>query len=175
MFGDGREMLWIEGETDGSPCPVRDGNARSDPLGSGTLLGDIIGAASRDDGGEEVAEGDDSSFNFAKLGKMAERVTGRLQKLSAEDIGSVVGIDSSFTRREVKFLRSIFNGEGLGHHMEDRYYQGMGMCAGYAAVAGRELTPLEQLEGMGTGEIEEAIAIANGEATGGSGRGGVVG
>ncbi len=34
-------MLWIEGKSDNAMCPVRDGNTRSDPLGSGSLLGDI--------------------------------------------------------------------------------------------------------------------------------------
>ena len=34
-------MLWIEGKSDDTMCPVRDGNTRSDPLGSGSLLGDI--------------------------------------------------------------------------------------------------------------------------------------
>ena len=36
------EMLWIEGESDDRACPVRDGNALSDPLGAGSLLGDIM-------------------------------------------------------------------------------------------------------------------------------------
>ena len=88
---------------------------------------------------------------------MAEKVTGRLQKLNVEDVASIVGIDKKFTQREVKFLRSIFSGEGLMHHMEDRYYQGMGMCSGYAALPGQELRPLEELEAMDVAEIEEAI------------------
>ena len=33
--------MWIEGQSNDAACPVRDGNARSDPLGSGLLLGDI--------------------------------------------------------------------------------------------------------------------------------------
>ena len=57
----------------------------------------------------------------------------------------------------MKFLQSIFSGEGLMHHMEDRYYQGMGMCSGYAALPGQELRPLEELEAMDVAEIEEAI------------------
>jgi hypothetical protein len=33
----------------------------------------------------------------------------------------------------------------------------MGMCCGYAALAGQELRPLAELEAMDVAEIEEAI------------------
>ena len=145
------EVLWIEGESNDASCPVRDGEALSNPLGSGSFLGDI----------NEIVQGNrdeqDNSFSFSKLGDMAEKVTGRLQKLNVEDVASIVGIDKKFTQREMKFLQSIFSGEGLMHHMEDRYYQGMGMCCGYAALQGQELRPLEELEAMDVAEIEEAI------------------
>lgn len=75
-----REMLWIEGQTDSTACPVRDGNF----------------------------------------------------------------VDKAFAQREMKLLSSIFSGEGLSHHMEDKYYQSMGMCAGFAAFVGSELVPLEK-------------------------------
>ena len=156
------EMLWIEGESDDKACPVRDGNALSDPLGSGSLLGDIMSSL-QDDGDEsDVNNGmeeksSSSSFNLAKLGNIAEKVTGRLQRISAEDIGSIVGIDKQFTQREVKFLQSIFSGEGLSHHMEDKYYQGIGLCCGFAALPGEELKPLEELEKMKLEDIEEAL------------------
>jgi hypothetical protein len=71
------EMLWIEG-MDEKSCPVRDGTTSSDPLGSGTLLGDIV--SSIQSGGED--EKDNSPFNLAKLGEMTEKVTGRLQKIT---------------------------------------------------------------------------------------------
>lgn len=143
-----KEMIWIEGETDDTPCPVRDGNSSSDPLGSGSLLGDLMDTLEDEEGKSS------SSFNFAKLGSIAGKVTGRLQKLSADDIASVVGIDKRFTQREMKFMQSIVSGEGLSHHMEDKYYQGMRMCCGFAALPGQELKPLEELE---ISEIEEAI------------------
>ena len=54
----------------------------------------------------------------------------------------------------MKFTQSIVSGEGLSHHMEGKYYQGMGMCCGFVALAGQELKPLEELE---IEEIEEAI------------------
>ncbi|KAL7540939.1 hypothetical protein ACHAXR_010488 [Thalassiosira sp. AJA248-18] len=155
-----KEILWIEGESDDAACPIRDGNALSDPLGSGSLLGDIMNTfqEGKDQEGEESSS---SSFNLAKLGNIAGKVTGRLQQLSAEDLGSMVGIDKRFTQREVKFLQSIFTGEGFSHHMEDKYYQGMGMCCGFAALAGQPLVTLEELEKMEVKDIEEAIIASS--------------
>jgi len=154
------EMLWIEGESDDRACPVRDGNALSDPLGSGSLLGDIMN--SFQDGGEDSVEEEDKSspFNLAKLGNIAEKVTGRLQQISVDDIASIAGIDKQFTQREVKFLKSIFSGEGLSHHMEDKYYQGMGLCSGFAAIPGQELTPFDELENVKLDDIEEALTTS---------------
>ena len=145
----GREILWIEGQSDDRPCPVRDGNALSDPLGSGSLLGDIMTSFQNDDdefNNERSNESDTSPFNLAKLGNIAGKVTGRLQQLSAEDLASIVGIDKQFTRREMKFIQSLLSGEGLSHHMEDKYYQGMGMCCGFAALPGQELMPLGEFK-----------------------------
>jgi len=148
-------LLWIEGESDDRACPVRDGTALSDPLGSGSLLGDIMNTLQDDQNGESTSE---SSFNLGNIGKMAEKVTGRLQQLSGEDIASLVGIDKQFTQREVKFLKSIFTGEGLSHHLEDKYYQGMGMVAGFAALPGQELTRLEDINNRQLEEIEAEAA-----------------
>lgn len=145
----GREILWIEGQSDNRTCPIRDGNALSDPLGSGSLLGDIMTSLQDNYGDGDSNYSDEniistSPFNFSKLGNIAGKVTGRLQQLSAEDVASIVGIDKQFTRREIKFIQSILSGEGLSHHMEDKYYQGMGMCCGFAALPGQELMPLEE-------------------------------
>ncbi len=150
----GREILWIEGQSDDRPCPVRDGNALSDPLGSGSLLGDIMTSLQDDDDDDDVGDNNNnvetSLFNLAKLGNIAGKVTGRFRRLSAEDVASIVGIDKQFTRREMKFIQSIFSGEGLSHHMEDKYYQGMGMCCGFAALPGKELIPLEDFDASST-------------------------
>lgn len=148
------EMLWIEG-TDDKVCPVRDGNTSSDPLGSGTLLGDIVSSFKTDE--QENIDG--SSFSIAKLTEMTEKVTGRLQKITADDITSLVGIDKNFSQREMKFLQSIFSGRGLAHHMEDKYYQGMGMCSGFVALPEQELISLDELEkdSNAMAEIEEIL------------------
>ena len=56
-----------------------------------------------------------------------------------------------------RFTQSIVSGEGLSHHMEDKYYQKMGMCYGFVAMTGQELKLLEKLEVSEISEIEEAI------------------
>ena len=61
--------------------------------------------------------------------------------------------DKGFAQREMKLLQSIFSGEGLSHHMEDKYYQGMGMCAGFAAFAGSELVTLDEYKTMGAKDL----------------------
>ena len=53
-----------------------------------------------------------------------------------------------FTQREMKLLQIIFSGDGLSHHMEDKYYQGMGMCAGFTVFAGSELVTPEEYKKM---------------------------
>lgn len=120
------------------------------------MLGDIV--TSLQSGDEE-----NSSFNLAKLGEMTEKVTGRLQKLTADDITSLVGIDKNFSQREVKFLQSIFSGQGLSHHMEDKYYQGMGMCCGFVALPEQQLMSLDELENDSDAmaELEEILSHAN--------------
>jgi len=109
-------------------------------------------------GGEEDSV--DESSPLARLGNFAEKVTGRLQQISVDDIASIAGIDKQFTQREVKFLKSIFSGEGLSHHMEDKYYQGMGLCSGFAAIPGQELTPFDELENVKLDDIEEALTTS---------------
>ena len=129
--------------------------------GSGSLLGDIQDAfkSESEDDGEE-------SFNLSKLsnlklGSLAEKVTGRLQQLSAEDLASVVGIDKTYTQREVKLFQSIVSGAGLSHHMEDSYYQGLGLAGGFGALVGQPLTPLAEVEKMTVADIEEAIRLSS--------------
>lgn len=41
--------------------------------------------------------------------------------------------------------------------MEDKYYQGMGMCCGYAALVGQELKPLEELDKTEIAEMKETM------------------
>ena len=54
--------------------------------------------------------------------------------------------DRGFTEWEMKLLQSIFSGEGLSHHMEDKYSQGKGKYARFAAFTGSELVTLEEFK-----------------------------
>lgn len=181
-------LLWIEGQSDEAACPVRDGNARSDPLvsvlgyvcltcpalthrmhcthdrnfqGSGSLLGDIQDAFKSESEDDSEESFNLSKFSNFKLGSLAEKVTGRLQQLSAEDLASVVGIDKTYTQRELKLFQSIVSGAGLSHHMEDAYYQGLGLAGGFGALVGQPLTPLVEVEKMSVADIEEAIRLSS--------------
>jgi len=151
-------MLWIEGESDDTDCPVRDGNAFTEQMGAGSLMGDLVSALQEK--GELEKKDEESMFNFNKWGDIAGKVTGRLQKMTAEDVASLIGVDKRFTQREMKVFQSIFSGAGVSHHMEDKYYQGMGMCCGYAALVGQELKPLDELDKADMAEIQEAMSAA---------------
>mmetsp|Transcript_39166 Transcript_39166/g.58977 ORF Transcript_39166/g.58977 Transcript_39166/m.58977 type:complete len:455 (+) Transcript_39166:1552-2916(+) len=134
-------LIWVEGESDDDDCPVRDGVALSNPLSEGALLGDIFSAV------KGVTEpSDDIKQVASRLGSVAEKVTSRLQKLSATDITSVVGVNKKFSEREMKIIQSFFNGEAIAHHLEDEYYQGMGLACGYIALVGEDIRPIQEIE-----------------------------
>uniref|UniRef100_A0A7S2IF45 Fungal lipase-type domain-containing protein n=1 Tax=Helicotheca tamesis TaxID=374047 RepID=A0A7S2IF45_9STRA len=136
---DNKLLIWVEGESDDADCPVRDGVALTSPLAQGALLGDIVSAVKK-------ASGDDIKQVASRLGDVAEQVTGRLQKLSATDITSVVGVNKKFSEREMKIIQSFFNGDAIAHHLEDEYYQGMGLACGYIALVGEDIRPMNDLE-----------------------------
>jgi pimeloyl-ACP methyl ester carboxylesterase len=115
--------LWVEGESDDSKCPVRDGEALSSPMIGGSLLGDIYNATR-----ESFDEGSPMSWD-KKFSAAASKVTSRIKTLSASDVASVLGIDRSFTEREIKLVQSLVQGKALAHHMEDEYYATLGAAA----------------------------------------------
>ena len=124
--------LWVEGESDQEACPVRDYNKRtSSPTAEGTLLNDLLSAGA--DAIRTRGEERDSATS---------RLTGRLKSMTASDITSMVGIDKSFSQREMKLMSSLFKGEGLAHHMEDSYYAAMGRASGFVAKVGEEVVPM---------------------------------
>jgi len=131
---DQASVLWVEGESDDSMCPVRDGaTPLTSPLASGALLGDIYQSV------KQVTETSSSNEGSLDWNAMVEKVGGRLQSLSATDITSVVGIDKSYAEREVKMIQSVASGEALAHHLEDEYYQGMGRACGFVARLGEDI------------------------------------
>jgi Lipase (class 3) len=134
-------LLWVEGESDNSQCPVRDGTMLSSPVADGTLLGDII-AATKSDVLQKSGSGGLPSWN--QLSEMAGRVADRVKSVTASDVASVLGIDRQFSDREMKLISSLLQGRALAHHLEDEYYSGMGRAAGLRAKVGEDLIPLDQ-------------------------------
>jgi hypothetical protein len=115
--------IWVEGESDDSKCPVRDGVSTSSPMMAGSLLGDLYNAT------REGFDNEASPMSWEKLTGAASKVTERVKKLSATDVASVLGIDRSFTEREIKLVQSLLQGKALAHHMEDQYYATLGAAA----------------------------------------------
>jgi hypothetical protein len=114
--------IWVEGESDDSKCPVRDGVSTSSPMMEGSLLGDLYNATR--EGFDET-----SPMSWEKLTGAASKVTARIKTLSATDVASVLGIDRDFTEREIKLVQSLLQGKALAHHMEDQYYATLGAAA----------------------------------------------
>ena len=134
------EVLWIEGESDDQDCPVRDYEQRTaSPLADGTLLGDLAKAMKTDD--SKVEEKDKENV-LSQLGSVASKFQKRLSQVTAADITSVVGIDKTFTDRELQLVGSVFNGKALAHHLEDAYYAAMGRAVGFVAVVGEDVVPI---------------------------------
>lgn len=139
---DGEEIvnpnIWIEGESDDSVCPVRDGTPLTSPLSDGSLLGDLVSATQEsfqsNDEANEKAAGVASQFR-----DFASKVSGRLQSTSMSDLAGVVGIDQKFAERELRMIQSFSTGDALNHHMEDAYYASVGRACGFRAVVGEDL------------------------------------
>ena len=146
---DGVEMInpkiWIEGESDDSRCPVRDGTPLTSPLADGSLLSDILNATKTSFGEDgDTGDNEEAERNLAvNLRDLAGKIGGRLQTLKATDITGMLGIDSTFAEREAKIIQSIASGDGLADHMEDKYYGSMGRATGFLAVVGEEIRELE--------------------------------
>ena len=122
---DAGEVLWIEGESDDRECPVRDYEANlSSPTAEGTLLGDLFSMTQESLAGQSKDEKEEQLLR--KLGSVGSKFQKRLSTITAADITSVIGIDRSFTDREIKLVQSLFKGDALTHHMEDSYYAAMG-------------------------------------------------
>lgn len=76
---------------------------------------------------------------------MAGKVSDRVKSISASDIASIVGIDQSFTTRELRIIQSLLQGNALAHHLEDQYYAGMGRASGFVARVNEEISELPEL------------------------------
>jgi hypothetical protein len=131
-----QSRLWIEGESEGQ-CPVRDGVAFSE---EGSLLAELFNATTEDGINQTTTA---SGLSLSKLSAAATKLTKRVQAgLTVSDVASVLGLDRSFTEREFKLISSLFEGRGLSHHLEDEYYKGMGLAAGFLALLGEDIVDL---------------------------------
>lgn len=138
--------IWIEGETDDQPCPVRDGTPLTSPLADGSLLSDISNAMKESFASNTDA--DTKSKNVlgdyaANIRKLATKVGDRMQSVSTTDLTSVLGIDKKFTEREVRMIQSIMEGKALAHHLEDEYYAAIGRASGFIAIVGERLEEIK--------------------------------
>jgi len=139
-IGNGKTtpLLWIEGESDDSACPVRDGKALTSPMAEGSLLSDLISSTK-----DSFAE-DSSGSLTDKFSSAVGQITSRLSKATAGDVVGVLGINQSFSEREAKMIQALFQGKALAHHLEDEYYKGMGRAGGFLARVNEELEELEE-------------------------------
>jgi len=139
--------IWIEGESDDSACPVRDGTRLISPLADGTLLNDIIEKSREsfrsESNNSEIEEEVDyakSLKSFAsKISESASKVSDRLQSVSATDLVGMVGIDQRFAEREMRMIQAFTKGDALANHMEDSYYASMGRACGLVARVGEDI------------------------------------
>ena len=147
--------LWIEGESDDSKCPVRDGEMLISPMAEGTLLNDLVAATreglalavktdnfTKGSNGSNEASKDDFKSRFSTF---AGKVSDRVKSISASDIASIVGIDQSFTTRELRIVQSLLQGNALAHHLEDQYYAGMGRASGFIARLNEDVVELPEM------------------------------
>jgi hypothetical protein len=136
-----RPLLWVEGESDDSQCPVRDfvEIPMASPLAEGSLLGDLLNATRAPLTDQESEESWTSKLSAA-VNKMGDR----MKRATASDLATLVGIQQKFTDREIRIIRSLIRGQGLAHHMEDEYYSGMGRASGFLARVGEQIVELNE-------------------------------
>ena len=72
----------------------------------------------------------DSLTSSPQLLKQFSSMATRLSQVTMSDLASVVGLDRSYTDRELQIARSVLKGEALAHHMEDSYYAAMRRAIG---------------------------------------------
>ncbi len=132
------KVLWVEGESDDRECPVRDyQRMMSSPTAEGSLLGDLLKSINNDP--KEVLEREKNVEFLAQIGSIASKFQERLSIVTASDLTSLLGIDKSFSEREIEMVQALFKGEALAHHMEDSYYSAMGSAGGFVAVLGSDV------------------------------------
>ena len=137
--GNSNKVIWIEGETDESACPVRDYETRiASPTSEGSLLGDLW-ALTKDNDDDNIGE----ELTFEQPRNLASKFGERLSKVTASDVATIIGIDKNFSERELKIVQSLVKGDALAHHMEDSYYAAMGRAVGFRAKVGEDIVKVD--------------------------------
>jgi len=114
----------------------------SSRMAEGSLLNDLFNATK-----EPFSDGnvDSKELSWAqRLTFAANKVMKRVKQMKALDLASIVGIDRSFTDRELRMIQSIVQGKALPHHLKDQYYAGMGRASGFLARVGEEIVEVEK-------------------------------
>lgn len=145
--------FWVEGESDQAACPLRDVSPFSNPFSSGTLLADVSGetasfasalgdtwskvesaaeARSRAELRKAVDEG------LSSFEKTRKSIAERLQKMSATDALSMVGLDQRFVESELRLVESLAQGKAIEHHLEPSYFGAMRTALDAAQLAERQ-------------------------------------
>jgi hypothetical protein len=75
---------------------------------------------------------------------LAGKVSDRVKSISASDVASIIGIDQSFTTRELRIVQSLWQGNALAHHLEDQYYAGMGRASGFIARVNEDIVEIPE-------------------------------
>lgn len=135
------KVLWVEGESDDKECPVRDyQRMMASPTAEGSLLGDLLKALNKEGSDHEQEK---TGELLSQIGAIASKFQERLLAVTASDLTTLIGIDKTFTEREIQMVQALFKGEALAHHMEDSYYSALGSAGGFVAVMGRDIVPAD--------------------------------
>lgn len=139
-----RTTLWIEGVSDGKKCPIRDGTLLSSPKEPAVLLQELV----------ETTKSDSSDAKSWKerFSDMAGKITEKMKTINASELANILGIDTSFTDREVRIFQSLLQGKAVSHHLEDQYFGGMGKAGGFVARVGAEILDDRKKSGQLTEE-----------------------
>jgi Lipase (class 3) len=150
--------LWIEGISDDKQCPIRDGTSLSSPMAPGMLLQELVEATQQDANAESKSWTD-------RFSAMAGKVTERIKTITASELTNILGIDTSFTDREVRIFQSLLRGKAVSHHLEDQYYGGMGKAGGFVARVGADIVDDAMSGTVNLALTEAAIAVGASDAT----------
>jgi len=107
--GAGAGAAWVEGETDGGACPLRDQSPLVDPMADGALLF------------EALREGVKQKSALATLDKLRSR--------PLSDLTQLVGLDSRFVEAELTLVNALASGDAIVHHLEPSYFTAMKRAA----------------------------------------------